>query len=287
MPKHTTEGDAAVASGGSSNNGSSDQTPPTWTPPYMGWANFRNLLDKLHTNLPPRIDRTFLTGSNATITIMLAGLRSLDLINSEKRPTPVLTTLATDAENRKSHLAALLRRFYPEAVELGAVNGTQGQLEEAFGKWGIAGDTRRKAIAFYLAAARFAELPVSTNFRTPAISRSDGAPVKRGAGKRKHKTPQQQDNGSVPPDGSATSAPPADDGMDSLRHRFLEVLVDKVASDDKPDAALLDRVQSLLFGGKLTGEGKAGSTRPGRRTPRPDPAAGSAPTAQSAEDGSE
>src|SRR5439155_10304872 len=68
-------------------------------------------------------------------------------------------------------LGEVLRERYPEAVELGKTNATTGQLIEVFRDYGAQGDTARKAIAFYLQAAKFAgDIPLSPLFQTPKVS---------------------------------------------------------------------------------------------------------------------
>ena len=74
-------------------------------------------------------------------------------------------------------------------MRLGTINATQGQLEEAFREYGVSGDTLRKAIAFYLAAAKYAQVPLSKNFRVPSVAAADG----RRVAKRKPGRPRKED----------------------------------------------------------------------------------------------
>jgi hypothetical protein len=246
-----------VTAGGTSagNGGSGTQDSASWSPPYIAFANFLHLLDRLEDNLPPRIDRSFLTGSNAVNTMTLAALRSLGLIDADGRPQQALVDLAQRPEERKPLIAALITRWFPKPVQLGGINATQSQLEEAFAEWGITGDTRRKAIAFYLKAAKFADLPVSANFRTPSITRSEG--TTRGPRRVKRKNgvaPPPPAEASVTPATDTNPAPKTDTGLSALLPNYVQMLMQKAAESDELNPELLDRIEKILLGtGKQEG----------------------------------
>ena len=64
--------------------------------------------------------------------------------------------------------------FSKMATELAAVNATTKQLEETF--TGIGGDTMRKAVGFYLGAAKYSGHPISKHFKVPSfIARPSGS----------------------------------------------------------------------------------------------------------------
>ena len=63
-----------------------------------------------------------------------------DLIDDDKRPTPVLRALAdADETGRKERLREIALRQYLEAARLGDDNGTYGQLAEHFRSRGLSG----------------------------------------------------------------------------------------------------------------------------------------------------
>lgn len=167
----------------------------TTSPPYFAFRTLTNVLEQMEEHGPPnRIDRSFLTGmSGAGQTQFIHGLKSLELIDENGAVQPMLTELATKPDDRPRLVGQLVRRRYPEAVDLGSGNATTGQLVDLFrDSYGIQGDTARKAIAFYLAAARFAgDIPLSPNFKTPTI--------RAGTSARKRGRPRS-------PDGSQTGA---------------------------------------------------------------------------------
>lgn len=155
------------------------ETEAKWVPPYISFTSLTGLLDRMHNEggAPPQIDRSYLSSfSGGYQSQVIAALRSLALIDDKGSVTERLTALVESDKRgeRAVIIADLLREFYPEAVRLGTIKATQGQLEEAFRQYGIGGDTLRKAIAFYLGAAKYANLPISTNFRVPSVTASDG-----------------------------------------------------------------------------------------------------------------
>lgn len=167
-------------------------------PPYISFRTLLNLIERMADHgTPPRIDRSFLSGSEGAKTQVLAALRAFGFIDADGNVTPVLTEMVKNPDDRKELFRALLEKHFPEPVRLGSINATQGQLQEAFKEYGITGDTMRKAVAFYLRAAEFAGVPVSPNFKTPSIQRADGTPGRKAVKRTMVKTPP------LPPDTGA------------------------------------------------------------------------------------
>jgi len=156
-----------------------DKNPP----PYFAFKTLTNVMDDMkERGVPNRIDRTFLVGmSGAGQTQFIAGLKSLGLIDSAGTVQERFTKMVEgDLADRRRILAEVLQERYPEAVELGKTNATTGQLVEVFREYGVTGDTARKAIAFYLNAARYAgDVPLSPMFQTPKVSAGAGGTRKR------------------------------------------------------------------------------------------------------------
>lgn len=153
-------------------------------PPYFAFKTLTNMIQKMEEHGPPnRVDRTFLTGmSGAGQTQFIAGLKSLGLIaEGNGAVQPRLIQMVSDADGRPALMGQMLRERYPEAVALGEGNATTGELVEVFKAYGVQGDTARKAIAFYLQAAKYAgDIPLSPNFKTPTVSSGGGGGRKRG-----------------------------------------------------------------------------------------------------------
>jgi hypothetical protein len=182
-------------------------------PPYFAFKTLTNTITKMEEHgPPPRIDRTFLTGmSGAGQTQFIAGLKSLGLIDEDGVVQPNFVELVNKPDERPALLGQLLRERYPEAVELGSGNATTGQLVEVFNEYGVQGDTARKAIAFYLQAAKYAGgIPLSPHFKTPAVKSPGG-----GSRKRPRKPA---------PEGDAPT-PPVNNGIPSGLHPALSGLL--------------------------------------------------------------
>ena len=149
-------------------------------PPYFAFKTLTNTIEKMEEHGPPnRVDRTFLTGmSGAAQTQFIAGLKSLGLISNDEKGIvqPALMELVNNPDDRPALIGKLLRERYPEAVSLGEGNATTGELVEIFKEYGVQGDTARKAIAFYLQAAKYAgDVPLSHHFKTPTGERAPEA----------------------------------------------------------------------------------------------------------------
>jgi hypothetical protein len=187
-------------------------------PPYISFKTLTNLLDRLQTTrLPPRIDRSYLDGmSGGYQSQVIAALRWLDLIGPKGEVEATLVSLATTPEQRQEIIGDLLRTHYPTVLALSDANSTQGQLEEEFRSFGVSGSTLRRAIAFFLHAARYAEIPVSPHFKIPPVPPSSGRTAKR-----KFKFAEKGDakDPDTPP--APKSEPPSD-----LRTRYIEIRSD-------------------------------------------------------------
>ncbi len=149
---------------------------PSFTPPYnIPWSTFLRFIEGLDTDsLPPKIDRTYLARlSGNAQTYLMAALRAFGLTGPDNEVTPALKELAQNNEDRPALIADLLRKHYPELVQLGEANATSGQLDDAFRRFRLGGNTLRKATTFYIHAAQYAEIPTSPhwNVRPPGAGR--------------------------------------------------------------------------------------------------------------------
>lgn len=175
-------------------------------PPYMAFQTFWNFVDELSTHpLPPVIDRSLMNSKSGTDQANLfATLKAFELISEDAVVQPGLTALTeADQDGRKPLLAEIVRKYYVPALAVAEANGTQAQLEAAFREsFDIASaDTLRKAITFFLHAARVSDVALSPYFKaTRSGQGAPGAPRKRAA-KRKPK------NGVAEPEVAAVQQP--------------------------------------------------------------------------------
>lgn len=216
------------------------QTPTP--PPYISFKTLLKLLERMRqTHLLTRVDRRYLTEfSSGYQSQIIAALRWLDLIGEEGDVTGTLALLAQNPDVRPRVVGELLRSHYPAVFVLSSRNGTQRQLEEEFRSYGINGSTLRSAIAFFLNAARFAEIPVSPHFKVPQdrSSRSN-----RKASPRNSRTTSRAETTE-----NELSKPLRTSGLPTadMRTRYLDMLLKKAESQDEMDSGLLDRIETLL-----------------------------------------
>lgn len=180
-----------------------DETSEAWRPPYFAFQTFWTFLGDLAAKpLPPKIDRSLLKSKSGTDQAnLLMALRAFDLMDDNNTVNgAALASVAQGAEESRAHaLGDLVKRHYGKALDLSEQSGTEGQLHDLFrDDFALsAADTRRKAVTFFLHAARRAGIPLSEHF--PSTRSGSGAPgtpkVKRSTAASKRK--------SAPPMGSA------------------------------------------------------------------------------------
>jgi hypothetical protein len=141
----------------------------SFSPPYGSWGTLLNTIERMSKEggIPAQIDRSYLSNlPGSTQTELLQTMRSLGLIDEQMRPTRDLELLVEDSEGRGGVMHTILTGRYEGPLALGPF-ATQQQLEEEFRKYNIQGSTLRKAVRFFLAAAKYADISLSPHFRAP------------------------------------------------------------------------------------------------------------------------
>jgi hypothetical protein len=151
-------------------------------PPYLPFSSFLTALDQLSQALPTEIKKNvFPYHSGALQGQLIGALRFLDLIDEEGLPKgKKLERLALEktVPSRRANLRPLIKSAYSEVLKIDLAKMTPSQLDSAFEKYGVSGDTKKKAKTFFIKAALFSELAVS-----PLLTRRSR--VSTGARKRK------------------------------------------------------------------------------------------------------
>lgn len=163
--------------------------------PYMSFQTYWNFLADLTSKpLPPKLDRSIMTNKSGTDqTAIMSALESFGFVDSGGTVLPDLVQFKeADPEARKSILRDQIEVFYDRVLEVSSANGTHQNLKEVFSEaYGVTGDTQRKAITFFLHAAREAGIPLSDHFpKTRAGSGSPGTPKSS-----KKSAPRKRSNG--------------------------------------------------------------------------------------------
>ncbi|HEY9234918.1 MULTISPECIES: hypothetical protein [Phenylobacterium] len=213
--------------------GDEGQKPKGRTPPYIAYKTFLNLLSELKAHgLPPQIDRSVLTRFAGGLQgqILLA-LRSLDLIDDAKRPTPKLAALVDtyDTPTFKSELRPIVEATYPAVLRLDLLTATPSMFADAF-KVGTDAkeDVLRKCRTFFLHAARDVGIPLG-----PRIEKAKFPRPRNGGAPRRSKAPAAEPQKVTDVGGVGGGTPPPNPMSDkALEYK----LVDLMKEDDIDDA---------------------------------------------------
>lgn len=118
------------------------------------------------------VDKSLMTNfSGSTANELLSALKYLNLIKDKGEPTEKYKELVNASEQERPALvAAILRGAYTflfDTTKFNLERATTAQLAEAFRGQGANGSTLARGIAFFLAAAKFANIKVSPNLKVP------------------------------------------------------------------------------------------------------------------------
>ena len=171
-------------------------------PPYVSYSTFRTMLEWLGSEgVPLRFDRSFweskFSGSNGAQ--LSAALRFLGLLWDDE-PNPELERLATATPyERRTTLGLLLIDSYLAVPFDELPRATPAMVRDWFRAYPIDGHTLRKAISFFVNAAKDTEFPLSNAVRKMAKSKSPAPSSKCERGKREaRKTGRSQQSGRGP-----------------------------------------------------------------------------------------
>lgn len=150
-------------------------------PPYVPFSTFQTALSYLRTHsVPTKVDKsTFPEMSGTARGQVLGAFEFLGLIDKENNPQPPLHGLAVDESERKKPLAEVLRQAYPTVFAIGLKNASPSQFNEAMSAFSVTGATLTRAKSFFLKAAQFAEIPLSSHLTRKTRARANGTPRKR------------------------------------------------------------------------------------------------------------
>lgn len=135
-----------------------DQPKPA--APYLPWKTFFNSLDVFNQALPPKIYRSVWRQSGLMQGLLMGAYRFLGLIDADDKPTGILAVLV-NPETRQEMMVDVLKASYSTVFvhDLGSM--TIDSLNEEIEKYNVSGSTRKKAVTFFLQAAKYAGLPLS------------------------------------------------------------------------------------------------------------------------------
>jgi hypothetical protein len=173
----------------------SDKKP---APPYLSFTTLNSFIDGLGVHMPTRIDKSLMGSmSGGSQAALVSALDYLGL-RADEKPTKALEDLAAaKGADRGPLWKKLIVAKYPFLFVDGfdLKRATQSELDERFRAEGISGETIRKCVAFFMAAAQVAGIEVSPRFRSikSRAPRSFGtrSSTPRRRAKREEKPPEQ------------------------------------------------------------------------------------------------
>jgi hypothetical protein len=133
--------------------------------PYLPFDTFIGALNQLKAHgMPNNVNPSaFPSFSGTARTQILSALKFLDLIKEDGTPETELEKLVLETEDRKGNIRKLIETHYDDIVALDLARTTPPQFDAKLSgaKYGVSGDTRKKAKTFFLKAAEFAGFTLS------------------------------------------------------------------------------------------------------------------------------
>jgi hypothetical protein len=155
--------------------------------PYLPFSTLLNSLDVLSQGVPPKLDRSLWRSQSGLVQgQIMNAYRFLGFVDEMQgdASTEELIHMAKKVEQRPEILRGIIEAQYYDILENHDLTKmTMKMLEDEFEKhFSVSGTTKQKAIAFFLKAAKFADMPLSTFLQSQL--RNTGARKKRGPKQR-------------------------------------------------------------------------------------------------------
>lgn len=200
-----------------------DVNGKTLTVPYVPYKTFVATLDSFAKFMPHRIDTSIWSSySGGMRSQLLSAYKFLGLITDDGTPKPELKQLADDEAGRPALLREILKRSYVDLLKLDLSKATPSSFDAELRKYGLEGDTHRKAMAFFLAAAKVAGIPLS-----PLLTQRGGMTTTRRPRPSRPPATKPKDNGAV-----QERTPPAVEGLGKTINLDNGITLSLVPSDD-------------------------------------------------------
>ncbi len=145
---------------------------------YLPFKTFLSAIEALEHGIPKKIDRTiWRTQAYVVQTQIIMALRFLDLLDDEDTPTAKLHELVDKKDDRKKVLHNILVDAYRRIVNLDLTKTTPKMLDDEMEAYSVTGDTKKKAVRFFLQAAKYVDMPLHPLLK--AQTRTTGPRKKR------------------------------------------------------------------------------------------------------------
>jgi len=129
--------------------------------PYLPFRTFQSAIESLEHGIPKKLDRTMWPSQSGLVqSQILMAFRFLGLVDQEDHPMDVLHAFVSVKETRPDTLQGLLIASYPDLVEHDLTKMTPKMIDDEMERYHVSGETKRKAVTFFLRAAKFAGMPM-------------------------------------------------------------------------------------------------------------------------------
>lgn len=176
---------------------------------YVSWVTFKNAVEGLAQGVPNQIDRSTFPGYAGGVQSQLfAAFKFLGLMTEDDKPTQDLHELAVPEEGkRKAKLKQIIEARYASLIALDLMKATPQEVGNKLASdYSVSGDTKEKALRFFVSAAQYVGIQLSRFFNVQSArgSGNGGKPRKRGAPRIKGATqPPEQQNDEPPTSGTS------------------------------------------------------------------------------------
>jgi hypothetical protein len=234
------------------------EEPTRQSAPYLPFKTFLGALDALNHGVPPFIDRSIWRTQPGGVQGQIMGaLRFFNLIDDANKPAENLRRLVEKPEHREKAIRALLEWSYADLLKGDLTKMTAKMLEDGIERYGVSGLTKKKAVTFFLQAARFGDLALSPYLQ---------AQIRATPGTRR----KRRKNGEVSDDSESTSIAPSPIGGRSGESQTIElksggsvtitVSINPFSLEEADRTFVFDLIDKLKGYGK--GDTKAGKAAP-------------------------
>jgi hypothetical protein len=128
---------------------------------YLPFKTFLSAIEGLEHGIPKKIDRTiWRTQAYVVQSQIIMAFRFLGLLDGDDHPTAKLHQFVEKKQDRKMLLNNLLVDAYRSIIDLDLTKTTPKMLDDEMEKYGVSGDTKKKAVRFFLQAAKYVEMPM-------------------------------------------------------------------------------------------------------------------------------
>ena len=149
--------------------------------PYLPFATFLGSFDVFSQGVPPKLDRSLWRSQSGLMQgQIMNAYRFLYLVDDDDAATEYLSKMAIAPEQRPETMRELIEAQYADVLsDHDVTKMTLKMLEESFEKnFSASGATKQKAITFFLKAAKFSDMPLSSFLQSQL--RNTSARKKRG-----------------------------------------------------------------------------------------------------------